>query len=283
MNAKISIFTIFACFALLFAGCSKDNENIPGGIEPPNLIIDSFKVKYPGAQGTEWQVAGDYYVADFRLDSTEVAAWFVPTTGQWVMDKADLRITLIPDEIVNALQEGVYAGWTIEEAYVINRAGFGTIYKVEVEKGVQDIDLYVSQYGNLIKVVEDTGNNTDEPIIIPAQVASLMELTFAGSELLYMEPNSQGYVLYLLDGTVFKIAQLNSSYLWQSTTWKLSEQDVPTGVMQAFENSAYANDPVSSIYTLLNANGTFFLFNVIHNGQFTTVKFDAIGNIVTGA
>ena len=42
MNAKISVFTIFASFALLFAGCSKDDENIPGGIEPPKTILDAF-------------------------------------------------------------------------------------------------------------------------------------------------------------------------------------------------------------------------------------------------
>ena len=42
MNTKISVFTIFVGFALLFAGCSKDDENIPGGIEPPKTILDAF-------------------------------------------------------------------------------------------------------------------------------------------------------------------------------------------------------------------------------------------------
>ena len=50
MKTKISIFTIFASFALLFANCSKDDENIPGGIEPPKTILDAFKAKYPDAQ-----------------------------------------------------------------------------------------------------------------------------------------------------------------------------------------------------------------------------------------
>ena len=30
MNTKISVFTIFVGFALLFAGCSKDDENNTG-------------------------------------------------------------------------------------------------------------------------------------------------------------------------------------------------------------------------------------------------------------
>ena len=54
MNTKISVFTIFVGFALLFAGCSKDDENIPGGIEPPKTILDAFNAKYPDARDTEW-------------------------------------------------------------------------------------------------------------------------------------------------------------------------------------------------------------------------------------
>ena len=50
MNTKISVFTIFVGFALLFAGCSKDDENIPGGIEPPKTILDAFNAKYPDAR-----------------------------------------------------------------------------------------------------------------------------------------------------------------------------------------------------------------------------------------
>lgn len=280
MNAKISICTIFACFAFLFAGCSDDDENVPGGIEPPKFITDAFQVKYPGAQDTEWTVVNDYYVADFKQDSAKVNAWFTPTSGQWVMDETSLRVTRIPEEITTAIQAGIYAGWSVDDAFIINRDGFGPVYKVEVEKGNMDAYLYMSQYGDLIQVKDNTEDSTDMPILIPSQVANLMELTFAGCELLYMEPNSQGYVLYMLDKTTFKIAQLNSNYIWQSTTWKLSSEQVPETIMQAFMSSSYGGDSVNSIYTLLNADGTFYLFNVTHNGQAATVKFDVFGNIV---
>lgn len=281
MNSKFSIYAIFACFALLVASCSKDDENIPGGIEPPKFITDAFQVKYPGAQDTEWKVVNDYYVADFELDSADVDAWFAPTSGQWVMTESSLRVTQLPDEIVTAIQESIYAGWSIDEAYTIDRDGFGLIYKVEVDKGNMEVYLYMSQYGDLIKVIDNTQDNTDMPILIPSQVANLMEVTFSGSKLLYMEANSQGYILYMLDKTVFKIVQLNNNYMWQSTTWKLTPQQVPDNIMQAFMSSSYGGDTVSTIYTLLNADGTFFIFNVINNGQAVTVKFDAVGNIVT--
>ena len=52
MNTKISVFTIFVGFALLFAGCSKDDENIPGGIEPPKTIwtLSMPNIRMPATQ-----------------------------------------------------------------------------------------------------------------------------------------------------------------------------------------------------------------------------------------
>ena len=76
MNTKISVFTIFVGFALLFAGCSKDDENIPGGIEPPKTILDAFNAKYPDARDTEWTVKDEKYVNDLENNSLENTARF---------------------------------------------------------------------------------------------------------------------------------------------------------------------------------------------------------------
>ncbi len=92
MNTKISVFTIFVGFALLFAGCSKDDENIPGGIEPPKTILDAFNAKYPDARDTEWTVNDDYYVIDFENNSLDNTAWF-DHLGVWAMIKTDLPLT----------------------------------------------------------------------------------------------------------------------------------------------------------------------------------------------
>ena len=134
----------------------------------------------------------------------------------------------------------------------------GIVYKIEAEQSNSEVDLYYSQYGNLIKAVDDEINN-DAPIVIPKEVSNLMEITFANAELLDIQQNSLGYELDMIDNQIYKVAQLNKDYRWQSTTWAMSEQEVPQIVMQGFESSAYASDKVQSIYTLLNANGTFYL------------------------
>lgn len=278
MNVRISIFTVLACFALFLAGCSNDDEADIPGIQPPEVIIKAFNAKYPGITNVNWNVANGYYQADFVNDSTEVDAWFT-YTAEWVMEEADLRVTLIPDEIVTAIQRGTYVGWSIEDASVLNRLGMGTVYKVEVQKNTQELDLYYSEYGNLIKTIEDTETNNDEPILIPSQVKSFMDLTFSGAILLDIINNGSGYTLAILDDTVYKTALLNQNYNWQNTTWEVSLQDVPSLIIGSFESSIYGGDQIESIYMYNDANGAFYKFNVLHNGQSVTLTFDVQGNL----
>ena len=80
---------------------------------------------------------------------------------------------------------------------------------------------------------------------------------------------------------MLKIVKLTQIYTWESTTWKLSRQEVPSVIMNAFRASGYRNDTVESIYMYVDAKGTFYRFNVIRNGQAITVEFDAFGNIVS--
>ena len=278
MNAKISVFTIFACFALLLASCSKDNEDIPGGIEPPKAILDAFNTLYPNASDTKWTVSNDYYVVTFENNNLDNTVW-LDHTGVWAMIESELPLSQLPQAITTSIGQSAYADWKIEEADTLGRAGFGTVYKVEVEKGNEESDLYYSVYGNFIKAVNANGNE-DAPIVVPDQVANLMELTFSGMQLLDILDQNPGVQLAMLDGTIFKIGQLNDQYYWQSTTWQITESEVPNVVMNGFMQSEYGNDTIDSIYILVDANGQFYKFNVIHNGNAVTVEFDVFGNIV---
>lgn len=278
MNAKISVFTLFACFALVLASCSKDDENIPGGIEPPKVILDAFNMKYPDVSGAKWTVSNDYYVADFETNGLDNKAWF-DHNGVWSMIESELPLNQLPQAISTSIQQSAYADWNVEEADTIGRAGFGTVYKVEVEKGNQETDLYYSVYGNFIKAINASGNE-DAPIVVSDQVANLMEFTFHGATLLDILIQTSGVQLIMLDGTVFKTGQLNKDYIWQSTTWQIMVNEVPSLVMNGFLKSEYGNGTIDSVYVLIDANGTFYKFNVIQNGSAVTAEFDVFGNVV---
>ena len=277
MNTRLILFTCIAGLTLFFSGCSK-NDDDHQGIIPLPPVENAFQEKDPDAKNPVFEIEGNYYVVDFNNEGSETTAWFTDQ-GVWMMEKIDISFAQLPAAVSTAFKQSFYSNWTVDDTYAINRLNMGIVYKIEAEQSNSEVDLYYSQYGNLIKAVDDEINN-DAPIVIPKEVSNLMEITFANAELLDIQQNSLGYELDMIDNQIYKVAQLNKDYRWQSTTWAMSEQEVPQIVMQGFESSAYASDKVQSIYTLLNANGTFYLFKVSHNGQDETITFDVFGNIV---
>ncbi|RHJ92424.1 PepSY-like domain-containing protein [Parabacteroides bouchesdurhonensis] len=279
MNTKFTLLSICTGLILFLAGCSKDNDDNHEGIIPVEEVAKAFSQKYPNAKKISFNIEGNYYVADFMNGTASTSAWFTDQ-GKWMMEKTDISYNQLPSPVITALKASTYADWKVDETDLINRAGMGTVYKIEVEKGDTETDLYYSQYGNLIKTVDDASDYSDAPIVIPDAVTQLMNLTFAGAELLDIQPNSEGYELNILDNRVYKIAQLNKDYRWQNTMWQITPHEVPSIIAEAFEKSVYANDKVKAIFTLINADGSFQLFEVIHGGQDTFVAFDVFGNIV---
>lgn len=279
MNAKATLFTLFAGLAILLTGCDDDDDDHKGAIEPTQPVMDAFNKRYPNASNTVFKIEGDYYLADFNNNGVSTDAWFTDQ-GKWMMDKADTPFNQLPAAVTNAFDKGLYAGWKVDDAYTINRDSMAVVYKINAEKGTSDMDLYYSQYGNLIKAVNDQGNE-DLPIVIPAEVHTLMNLTFATADLLDIQSNSEGYVLNLLDGKVYKIAQLNKNYRWQYTSYEVEKEDVPDIIMASFQSTGYANDTIETILVKIGSAGTFYTFTVDHNGEGTEIVFDAIGNIVS--
>ena len=278
MNAKTTLFTLFAGLAILLAGCDNNDDDHKDAIEPTEPVMQAFNKKYPNASNPIFTIEGNYYVAEFTNNSVSTEAWLTEQ-GKWMMDKADTPFNQLPEAVTAALNNGLYAGWKVDDSYTINRDSMTVVYKIDAEKGNSDMDLYYSPYGNLIKAVNDEGNE-DAPIVIPAEVHTLMAFTFATCDLLDIQSNADGYILNMLDGKVYKIAQLNKNYLWQSTSYQIAEQDVPEIIMDSFQSTGYAGDTIESILVKIDANGTFYTFTVDHNGQSTEVTFDAIGNIV---
>lgn len=278
MNIKSIFLSLFTVLGLFLASCDNNDDDHKDAIEPTEPVMQAFNKKYPNASNPIFTIEGNYYVAEFTNNGVSTEAWLTEQ-GKWMMDKADTPFNQLPEAVTAAFDNGLYAGWKVDDSYTINRDSMTVVYKIDAEKGNSDMDLYYSPYGNLIKAVNDEGNE-DAPIVIPAEVHTLMAFTFATCDLLDIQSNADGYILNMLDGKVYKIAQLNKNYLWQSTSYQIAEQDVPEIIMDSFQSTGYAGDTIASILVKIDANGTFYTFTVDHNGQSTEVTFDAIGNIV---
>lgn len=280
MNTKRLILMCLSGILFLVTGCDKDDDDSNKGNLPPKEVLQAFNTKYPNAQNISWENNGGYYIAEFTNSSVETDAWF-SEQGIWTMSKESTTYNQLPPVVSTALKNSSYANWKVDDCYFIQRESLASIYKIEVESNNQENDLYYTEYGNLIKVVNDNNdNNEDTPLIVPAKVIDMVNLTFAGSIIVDLQQNAKGYELDLLDKTVYKIVQLNAEYFWQSTTWEVSLQEVPQDIISGFENSEYANDKIVKILLFTNADGAFHQFVVVHNGKEVVVTFDVFGNIV---
>ena len=212
MNTRLILFTCIAGLTLFFSGCSK-NDDDHQGIIPLPPVENAFQEKYPDAKNPVFEIEGNYYVVDFNNGGSETTAWFTDQ-GIWMMEKIDISFAQLPAAVSTAFKQSFYSNWTVDDTYAINRLNMGIVYKIEAEQSNSEVDLYYSQYGNLIKAVDDEINN-DAPIVIPKEVSNLMEITFANAELLDIQQNSLGYELDMIDNQIYKVAQLNKDYRWQ--------------------------------------------------------------------
>ena len=276
MYTKITILSLLTSIVLLFSGCKDDDQE--RGIVPVEQVSQAFAEKYPNARNIVFEIEGKYYVADFTNEGYPTTAWFTDQ-GKWMMEKIEYPFSRLPQKVTTAFFEGIYGDWEIEECYEINRAGMGTVYKIEIQKGERERELYYSSLGNLIKTVEDD-KNEDQPMIVPQEVTDLLNLTFAGSELLDMQTRSTGTELDIIDDGVYKVVQLNSNYRWLSTTWKLSKEEVPEVVREGFEASEYAGNPVEEMQIWVDADGVFYLFTVKRHSQTIVVTLDPFGQVI---
>lgn len=278
MNAKTTLFTVFGGLALLLSACDNNDDDHKDAIEPTEPVVQAFDNKYPDASDPIFKIEGNYYVVEFMNNGHRTEAWLTDQ-GKWMMDKEDTPFNQLPQAVSEAFNNGLYSNWTVDDAYTIHRDSMAVIYKIDVEKGNSDMDLYYSPYGNLIRAVNGKGNE-DLPIVIPPEVHTLMDLAFATAELLDIQSDAEGYVLNILDGKVYKIVQLNKDYHWQSTSYLVTPQEVPQIIMNSFQSTGYAGDTIELIHVKISADGTFYTFIVDHQGQSTDVTFDALGNPV---
>ena len=68
MKKNWMLFLFFAAFAALtFSGCSDDdNSDVPENTHLVSKEVQAaFNAKYPQAKDVEWELKGDYAVADF--------------------------------------------------------------------------------------------------------------------------------------------------------------------------------------------------------------------------
>ena len=156
---KLKIYTLLIAFCAAWSLHSCDNDD-DESIAVPTALQEAFSTKYPNVKNVKWETKAGYYVADF-YDGYEASAWFT-TDGNWHMTETDIPYTALPDPVKSAFEASDYKTWRRDDVDKLERQGIETVYVIEVENQNQEVDLYYSVDGVLIKSIADTDNHENE-------------------------------------------------------------------------------------------------------------------------
>ena len=102
--------------AFSFSACDDNDDET---YNPPANITEALKQLYPNAQNVEWEMKGDYYVADCWVTGDELDVWF-DANANWVMTENELDSI---DQLVPAVYTGFrnsnYSSWVVTDVFVL--------------------------------------------------------------------------------------------------------------------------------------------------------------------
>lgn len=148
--------------ALSFSACSDDDDD--PALVPPSSITEALKQLYPAAQNIEWEMKGDYYVADCWVTGDELDVWF-DANANWVMTENELdSIDQLVPAVYTAFQNSDYSAWVVTDVYVLTYPQNPTESVIQVKLGSQRYSLYFSQEGGLLHKKDiSNGDDTNWP------------------------------------------------------------------------------------------------------------------------
>jgi hypothetical protein len=112
--------------------------------DPPALIQNTLKARFPNATEVEWEKKKDLFEAAFFQGPQEHSV-LLDATGTIRMIKQDIAATELPAAIAEVLKKN-YAAYTLDDSERIEKGG-EVFYQVELEKGMREQHLVFAANG----------------------------------------------------------------------------------------------------------------------------------------
>lgn len=279
MKLKFLLLAVILGSLSLFA-CSDDDD-----YTPDQTVKEAFEAKYPTATRVSWEKKGIYRVAEFWLNNQEIHAWF-DNHGEWYMSKTELKtLSALPEEVRKAFEKSDYADWKIDDVDQMERPGSETIYIIEVEQGKQEIDLYYSQEGILIKTVIDDDSNPEDHLTntLPDSVKDFITRNYPGARIVEYEIEKGNLEVDIIDTNKSKEIVFDLKNNWLYTKYEVYRQEVPENVMNTLSTSQYKDYRIDDIDCYENKKPktpSYYRFELKSGNTEIKINIDIDGNII---
>lgn len=300
-NLKLIVSGCILSLILLTASCNKQGpETLPSGENIPELQAALMDL-YPDAQNVKWSQKNGYYVAEFTApvdESTEVrsagssmvnySAWF-NASYQWQMTETDIPLDMLPQAVLDAFDASDYAAWRIDDVDMLRRDGVETIYVIEVEGTdstgtAQEVDLYFSADGLLVKAVVDADPNYDYSDFIPdtasGSIEQFLAQNYPDARIVEVDIEDGMTEVEIIDGRICRDLLFDSSENWVYTRTEVRRSDVPEVVMSALQASEYGSYRIDEVDYYESPDGNFYRFDLEYGDDDVKVDVAADGSSV---
>lgn len=155
MKQKMKVLVMVFVAALAFCACDDDDND---NIKVPDAVSRVLYDKYPNVYDVEWERKGSYLVADCKQKGADMDVWF-SAQGEWLLTETEVYKNELPTAVLTAFEHGEYATWRWDDADKLEYAGLAVQYVIEVEQGRQEVQLFYSETGDLLKTKDVTGQD----------------------------------------------------------------------------------------------------------------------------
>lgn len=288
---------VSGCLLALMAitvSCSKRGPEGGIGEEMRMELQEALLKMYPDAMNVEWSEKKGYYVAVFDSPAVRAAsdmlrssAWFDGGCG-WHMTETDIEFGMLPEAVKTAFAASEYAEWTVDGVDMLVREGAETVYVIEVEgtssEGTrQEVDLYYSADGVLVRKVVDAESGYDYGDMIPDTAAdgifAVIESMYPGARIVDVDIEHGMTEVEIIDGNVCRELLFNASGEWVYTRTELRLSDVPAAVMEAFRASEYSGYRIDDVDFYQTPEKEFYRFDLEHRDGDVEIDIYADGTI----
>lgn len=278
---KYFLLLALGVFAFALQSCDDDDND---GISVPAKLSNALAKEHPNAQRIEWETKGAYYVADFHEDNFEKEAWFTKD-GVWQMTETDLRYADLPAPVRSSYESSTYYNvWKVEDVDKLERKEMAVVYIIEVEKGNQEMDLYYSEDGILVKEVADAHNGGSPEDYLPSDISAAIKDFIAekypNARIVDIEKEKNGMTeVEIVHGSISKDVMFTAEGAWAYTTWDISKRHLEDVVKNAVTaaHPGYVIDDADFIET---PDGSYFLVEMEQGEREIYVKVTAEGEIL---
>lgn len=277
-----NVFFLAALSLCLFQSCDNDdNEPVPGYVNA--VTKAAFDEKYPSAKDVEWETRNDYIIVDFKQDKIEKEAWF-DNNGGWYMTETDIPFAQLPEAVKTAFQQSEYAAWKVDDVDMIERKDAETVYVLEVEQGNNDVDLYYSPDGILVKTVVDTDADDDYEGFIPSQPSSSVDAYlkehYPAARIVDIDRENGMTEVEILDGMVYRELLFDNGGAWVQTKTELRASALPEVVAATIRASQYASYRIDDVDFIQTPAGEWYLVELESGNREVKLRIDAAGTIL---